>query len=221
MTNIVLGTRVDRVAAAYVDAEGREIEPLNESLIILRVISIAVSALFRIGILVRKAMPYDRFERALRASDLDFSPDFDVNYVEEKHPKIPKSWLSNRLGSAITKRRQFIRYCRDHKSHLEAENTERESRALTAENTSSKATTFVPQVYADLCQAEEAEVEDVLSIASASTVTNSTGALRLPSLEDLSPEGDTFECPICFTLQSFKEDLAWKSVISTPCESFP
>ncbi len=45
-----------------------------------------------------------------------FPDSFDIDYVREKHPKLAhhgKDWLVKRLGKAIAKRRQFMKYCRD------------------------------------------------------------------------------------------------------------
>ena len=46
---------------------------------------------------------------------------FDIGHVREKYPKLghPGSrWLVRRLGRAITLRRQFLRYCREHQDAL-------------------------------------------------------------------------------------------------------
>ncbi|KAG7129481.1 hypothetical protein HYQ45_011345 [Verticillium longisporum] len=44
----------------------------------------------------------------------------------------------------------------------------------------------------------------------ASTTTDHLAKLRLPLLEDLSHENEPFECPFCFTLQTFKSERSWK-----------
>ncbi|KAF5005211.1 hypothetical protein FDECE_8332 [Fusarium decemcellulare] len=95
-------------------------EPLVESHMILEVISDSIGSLFRIGKLVPGPMYQDRFEQALRASDLGLSKDVDIDYVKQKHPKMKTSPIAERLGGAITKRREFIRYCREHRSQLGA-----------------------------------------------------------------------------------------------------
>ncbi|KAK7731898.1 hypothetical protein SLS63_005195 [Diaporthe eres] len=80
---------------------------------------------------------------------------------------------------------------------------------------SSKATTFAvpenlpPSEFLNL--PVEAE-DDSVSLVSASTAFNNDTSLRLPSLADLGPDGDYFECPICFTLQSFRMEKSWKYV---------
>lgn len=180
-------------------------------------VSECLNALFRIGVLVRKATPRDRFERALQQSEFAFPPQFDISYVQERYSKLASQdshWLAARLGGANAKRRQFINYVRDHKAKLEVENI---NPAVDTAKTvkSSKATTFV--VPGELSASEflrsPLEIEDdSVSLVSASTAFNEDTSLRLPSLADLGPEGAYFECPICFTLQSFRVEKSWKYV---------
>lgn len=170
---------------------------------IIEVISQSISSLFRIGMLVRKSTPRDRFKRALQA-DVAFPAFFDIDYVRHKHPKIKEDWLSARLGGGIAKRRQFIKYCRDHRSRLGADEVEdTDVDATRTEALSSKATTFVPH------HGEEAD-DDAVSMVSASTATESLSALKLPALADISKDDQPFECPICFTLQSFQTERSWR-----------
>lgn len=188
-----------------------------EAISILSMVSECLKALFRIGILVRKATPRDRFERALQQSEFEFSPQFDINYVQERYPKLASHdsrWLASRLGGANAKRRQFINYGRDHKARLEVEGVDPTVGAMTTVQ-SSKATTFAvpgnlpPSEFLNL--PVEAE-DDSVSLVSASTAFNNEASLRLPSLADLGPDGEYFECPICFTLQSFRMEKSWKYV---------
>ncbi|KAI1292939.1 hypothetical protein F5Y03DRAFT_15812 [Xylaria venustula] len=88
----------------------------KESHDILDVISECTRGLLKISVLIRKATPRDRFARALQV-DNPFIDQFDINYVAERYPKLRKpgsEWLCARLGRAITKRRQFLRYSREH-----------------------------------------------------------------------------------------------------------
>lgn len=177
----------------------------------LDMVSQCLKALFRIGILVRKSTPRDRFERALQQSELAFPAECDTNYVEERYPKLASkdaNWLASRLGVANAKRRQFIHYVRE--ATLEAEDMNPMA------DTSSKATTFViPGNLSKPILQERSPIEeedDLVSLVSASTTFDNNSTLTLPSLSDLGPDGENFECPICFTLQSFKKEKSWKYV---------
>lgn len=189
----------------------------SEASSILRMVSECLKALFRIGILVRKATPRDRFERALQQSEVAFTSQFDIGYVEERYPKLASKeslWLASRLGGANAKRRQFINYGRDHKAKLEVEDVNPLTDAATTVQ-SSKATTFVVPENLSTSEFLHSPLEvddDSVSLVSASTAFDIDTSLKLPSLADLSPDGEYFECPICFTLQSFRVEKSWKYV---------
>ncbi|KAL6879174.1 hypothetical protein J3F83DRAFT_725355 [Trichoderma novae-zelandiae] len=181
----------------------------DEADMLLQIISESIKSLLRLGILVRKVAPRDRFRQALVSSDTAFLEWFDINYVAQRYEKLGNSQLSNRLGSAIAKRRQFIKYCRDHRSRLGLDEATRTHDATASERLSSKATTFAP--VPDLQMGNILEEEyDGISLASASTMANSSSSLKLPQLDDLSRAHEPFECPICFTLRCFKSERAWQ-----------
>jgi hypothetical protein len=190
--------------------------PEDEAHMILEVISECLRSLFRIAVLVRQASPRDRFKRALQHSELAFPDVFDITHVEHKHVKLTQHdsrWLAKRLGSAVAKRRQFIKYCRDHKSRLGVDHAELSvGVGNQTEIQSSKATEFIKADYVNLesLQVQVEETDDALSLMTALTTFDSGALLKLPRLADLSPDGQEFECPICFTLQRFLRDKAWK-----------
>lgn len=205
------------------DISAGDLEPHTEDTskekasLILDMVSQCIKALFRIGILVRKASPRDRFERALQQSDFSFPAQFDTDYVEERYPKLrfkDMGFLASRLGGANAKRRQFIHYVRDHKARLEAAQDVHTMAYAITEKQSSKATTFViPGDLSTFDRLDPSSLEkedDLVSLVSASTAFDNERSLKLPSLAELSPDGEPFECPICFTLQSFRKEKSWK-----------
>lgn len=222
--NIESRSRELQDCAASVDATGTDGERdtdytsrEEEAHLILCMMSECLRALFRIGTLVRKATPRDRFDRALQQSEYAFAAQFDTNYVEERYPKLATErshWLSLRLGNANAKRRQFINYVRDHRARLEGEENDHGTDAATTKQ-SSKATTFlVPESIStsEFLRSPPEIEDDSVSLVSASTAFDTETSLRLPSLSDLGPDGEYFECPICFTLQSFQKEKSGKYV---------
>ncbi|KAK1774783.1 hypothetical protein QBC45DRAFT_423960 [Copromyces sp. CBS 386.78] len=220
-------------------------EPLDEADSLLQVISESLSSLFKAGILIRQpaSSTRDRFERAIRSPKYTLPEKWDIDYAQQKYPKLGRGKLSKRMGRAITKRRQFIAYCRDHASRLAQtvvnheeggnddddndrdthyDDDDGESRVATSAVQSSKATTFVPkrnlmqalQEQRELEQYENDPFDDdatsVYSNLSISTTSEEMASLKLPRLADLSPDDRPFECPICFTLQQFPSENAWR-----------
>ncbi|KAK7918485.1 hypothetical protein PG985_010359 [Apiospora marii] len=97
------------------DAGGIEYEKYEDQ-DILELVSKSVGSLLKITVLIRKATPRDRFAKAMQGHN-PFMDDFDIAYVAERYPKLAgpdTRWLCERLGRAITRRRQFLRYSRDH-----------------------------------------------------------------------------------------------------------
>jgi hypothetical protein len=235
VTNIVLGTSPNRDVKLEpedeeledLDHDGDSIEsdhePSDEIHMLLEVMSECISSLLRIGILVRKAVPRDRFKQAMQAAECAFPDKFDIDYVRNKFPKVRADWLLSRLGSSITKRRQFIKYCRDHRTRLGAmdlptADARVEVFGTATERQSSKATTFVPRPELlnplQVGLLEQEDEDDAVSFMSASSTTEALSVLKLPRLADLSQGQQPFECPICFTLQSFQREKQWRYVIS-------
>ena len=165
---------------------------LDEASMMFEIILESIRSLFRIGILLRKSNSRDRFKRALQEPDSAFLSSFDVGYVSQKHPKTNGTGLATRLGDAIAKRRQFIRYCRDHRLHLYTDESLKDFKALAPDS---------PQVGFE---------DDSITVPTVSTISDSTSSLRLPRLADLCQNLEPFECPICCTLQSFTSESAWR-----------
>lgn len=67
----------------------------------------------KISILIRNNTTRDRYARAANYKPL--SSITDCMYVRDKFPKLEnKPWLRERLGNAITQRRQYLSYSNDH-----------------------------------------------------------------------------------------------------------
>jgi len=78
-----------------------------------------LTSLFKVSMLVKKATTRDRYARAASAKDKPYLVEFDIRHVADKFPKAREQpWLLQRLGTAITQRRQFLRYCRNHKNRI-------------------------------------------------------------------------------------------------------
>lgn len=210
--------------------EEEEISKDEQVTLLIDMMNECMKALFRIGILVRRDVTYDRFQRALQRSRFSFPEQFDTDYVEQKHPKLRSKGkgLATRLGTANAKRRQFIKYGRDHRTRLETDvdvrqETEPEHKATLSidleaptEQLSSKATTFVMPAEnwsSELLAPPVEDEDDGASLLTASTTFDSNRSLKLVSLADVGPEGKHFECPLCFNLQSFRTERAWRYVV--------
>ncbi|KAF7538248.1 hypothetical protein G7054_g3084 [Neopestalotiopsis clavispora] len=93
---------------------------------LMDIASDTIGSLLKLVRLIRKATSRDRHSRALQSQPEPFLDCFDINYVRERYPKLDQrmnQWLIERLGRAITMRRQFLRYFREHKERLHISST--------------------------------------------------------------------------------------------------
>lgn len=112
---IVSGGRTNReISESDDDFESSdELSELNLS------VNDIITSLFKVSMLVKKATTRDRYAKAASAKEAAFLAEFDIRHVADKYPKLrTQPWLLERLGNAITQRRQFLRYCRNHKHRI-------------------------------------------------------------------------------------------------------
>ena len=120
--DIVSGRRPNRVATLSHSNRTADIPPGSSSEItevnqVFETAADAITGLMHISIVIRDATPRDRYLRAEKGTKTPFLSSFDIDHVGHKFPKINskgQGWLKTRLGCAITQRRQYLKYCRDH-----------------------------------------------------------------------------------------------------------
>lgn len=156
--------------------------------------------------LVRKSASYEHFKNAVRISD-PAPPDTDhINYIKQKHMKLRNGRPLSRLGSAIAKRRQLLNYYRERRSQPGV--GESDHTAATTEQLSHRDTASLPSLNPP--SGEIIEEDHDTSSSNGSIMADSTSDSALPRLVDIARTQAPFECPICFTLQSFDGEKSWQ-----------
>ena len=110
------GTRPNRVAVDANVSSGLRLE-VSEFSEVFGTVKDSITSLMQISIIIRNATPRDRYIKAQSSTKNPFLDSFDVAHVGHKFPKIDsegQEWLKRRLGKAITQRRQYLKYCREH-----------------------------------------------------------------------------------------------------------
>lgn len=147
-----------------------------------------------------------------------------------------EKWLLERLGKAITKRRQFLRYAREHSDKIARPSAKpyvpstvpdlqphrgprREDEALfertdapteySRPSAITKASTLGP---VNIEEAEEAFEDDrsISTVATSAYEESSPNDIRIARLEDVTTPGQHFQCPYCRATQAFKRQSSWK-----------
>jgi ankyrin repeat protein len=193
-----------------------------------------ITGLFRLSIIIRKASPRDRFAKALAAQQEPFDDRFDIDHVSHKFPMLnikEKEWLKERVGKAITQRRQYLRYARDHRDKLAREPKDlwqpkdigprttplpalsQASKTYLTRPTSTLAPTVASTLLPERIAIEEEDSQDNQSRTSYAVSLgedDDKSHLRLPSLAEVSKDATTFECPLCWTVQDIQRDSIWR-----------
>ena len=208
-------------------------QPSTELEELLKSSSDTISGLFRISVLVKSATSRDRYAKAAKAQGEPFDTQFDISHVGHKFPLVHKThWLEKRLGKAITERRQYLRYCRQHRDRLDTQYkatdirqsvpvrnpAEESSQAIKSQIQSLRppssfaittASTLVVKTFESLEEFPD-EVQSQTSYATSINEDESGDRLRVPPLPNEAVRGLPFECPYCWAPQLIKTRRAWK-----------
>jgi len=196
----------------------------------------SITSLLKVSALLRKVTTRDRYAKAAASTCPSLPSIYDIQHILEKFPKLRKTpWLADRLGQAITQRRQFLRYSRDHYDRISHERKEipqlairhkQTNPALQAPKTlgaSEKPThtaTNASTVMEDLLTPEQfagPELDDEDDAYSHGTSRVSFGQegstadrLRVISLQSIAKDAGPFQCPYCYGIVQFKRYKAWE-----------
>jgi hypothetical protein len=188
-----------------------------------------IGDLFRLSIAIRKAPATDEYAKAALRHP-NFNETIDSVYIRDRYPEaVAEKWLMDRLGLAITRRRQFLLYRKTHQQRLEeVHNVKRGLDGKTVWS-GTKASTHLPVSeewktfdFEDMYTASNVEyhARPVTEYADSSRgmdgATNKLRTPRLPLKDNgiRAKYGETFECPYCHRLQMVADKPQWKYVES-------
>jgi hypothetical protein len=224
---------VDVHVIIEIDVDGKP-HQLSEASELFKSVKDTITSLFRISIIIRQASPRDRFAKALAAQQEPFDDRFDINHVSHKFPILntkEKEWFKERVGKAITQRRQYLRYSRNHRDKLA-----REPQDLWQPEDICSKTTLLP-VLSQAGKTNPTKPTSTLAPTAASTLRLNNIAIQekdfqddrsqtsyavslgedddepylsLPSLAEVSRGATTFECPLCWTIQDIQKESSWR-----------
>ncbi|KAL8788384.1 MAG: hypothetical protein Q9195_007342 [Heterodermia aff. obscurata] len=200
-----------------------------------------VTSLMKTSIIIRDATPRDRYLQSSLSTKNPFVDSFDISHVAHKFPKLDlneRQWLKERLGKAITQRRQYLKYSRDHHNRFQEEEAPR-SEGLSsdyiseydgkpgqqASNTvkSLPVSTYAPTDASTLQISKLKPFEEVLNEGTenvSDTVSQTSYATSVhedddeskiypPRLKEIT-NTFPFECPYCWNLQEIRNERSWR-----------
>jgi hypothetical protein len=231
---ILSGTRADHgqdVSGGELDDDELALlssqEPQSEAHELSLSVADSITSLLKVSALLRKATTRDRFAKAVAAAgDKPLPHLFDLRHVQEKYPKAAgKPWLLERLGRAITQRREYLRYIRSHRTKLAGgvptavqtsphsklaldtslipgPGTASDRPTQTATNASTVlADRISPQAFAGpIIEDDDDAYSSATTQASFREGDDDNDKLHVPSLKTLAKDGEPFECPYCMAI---------------------
>lgn len=196
-------------------SEGDETSTAGESELtqIMTDVTDIIDCLLRLSVSVQNPSPHDRF-KAATLTDTSFYEASDIKHVREKFESAPE-WLVERLGKAISHRRQYFRYrdTRHQKLASSLENLETDLRLGQSTVASSiprdLKTTNTRGGVASLGVLDDDQRSDTAySQTSYATSRSSSEWLHVPNVPK-EYSGGAFECPFCFMMIVVSNPDAW------------
>ena len=217
---------LEEVTAADLDGDSESDldEPMDsvevETTDVLQSLALAqasITNLFRLSMLIRNVPVESDYDRASNRYKLP--TEWDIRHVRDKFSEVSRqrAWLLERLGQAITKRREYLRYREEHHMKLSTEEgTNPQKLDAVSSLAFTKATTHLPVPGVKVEEALEQIGKDTDSEGSrtsyAPTVFDEdiSGILNVPRLPASAVYGEPFQCPYCFTIQIVRSKYGWK-----------
>lgn len=166
----------------------------------------------------------------------------DTNHVGNKFPSVHKTpWLENRLGKAMTQRREYLKYCREHHGRLAGDIKHYEGNQNSLQEAPSRmlitqmqqrnkqwkkgleiqAPSTLDSLVASTLDATLLDKTDVLSDENVSQTSYATSLgedsgsyrRRIPPIPEEAAGGMPFQCPYCWGIQIVKDEHSWRLAI--------
>jgi hypothetical protein len=198
-------------------------EPPTELTQLVSNIAEVNSCLMRLSLAIRNPAPHDQFKESTQIDVAHFEA-FDVDHVRGKFPQAA-DYLVLRLGKAISRRRQYLRYREDHRRKLEKGLKAPDLEGLSApsqiaptvagpsEKIESTVASSLPLAIKASTSATNLDdddyYEDTLSQTSYASSHCDPAKLRPPTLPEAGQDGEPFECPLCFRFTSVRQATSW------------
>ncbi|KAJ8129160.1 hypothetical protein O1611_g4472 [Lasiodiplodia mahajangana] len=212
--NISIGHKNDTTTP--LESNTPEASDDTEILEIVEEIADIVGCLLRLSVSIRNPAPHDHFVSS-KFIDTSYFEDHDVRHVKGKLAEINPA-LAQRLGKAITQRRQYFKYRERHHQNLSAglDLGPTGSEAGVQSTIASSIPTALKDIKGNMATSRVLEEElsnSGVSQTSYATSGPESGRLKMPPLPKQADDGP-FECPFCYMMVSVTNTIQWKKHIN-------
>jgi hypothetical protein len=173
------------------------------------------TCLMRLSLAIRNPAPHDQFKESAQIDVAHFEP-FDINHVRGKF-KLAPEYLVLRLGKAISRRRQYLRYREDHRRKLEQglglHPVLQEPSKAPSEKMQSTVASSIPTAVKAAASGLDWDQDDyygeTLSQTSYASSHSDPSRLKPPPLPRTAQDSEPFECTLCYRFTSIRQTNAW------------
>ncbi len=170
------------------------------------------TCLLSLTMAIRNPAPHDRYIKT-QSVDTSHFETYDIRHVRSKFDKI-EPWLADRLGKAISSRRQYFKYRQSHHEKLAQGLDLDADKNLEAETVASSIPTQLKDDHAGSSQARLLIHDDDgsdagMSQTSYATSTGGLARLTIPPLPD-EAHARPFQCCFCYTMIVARDRATWK-----------
>ncbi|KAK4040937.1 hypothetical protein C8A01DRAFT_34994 [Parachaetomium inaequale] len=172
-----------------------------------------VNCLLRLTVTIRNPAPHDRYIQA-KATDASHFEPFDIQHVRSKFDDI-QLWLAERLGKAISRRRQYLRYRQSHHEKLAHGLDDAEldaGKTLEDQTVASSIPSHLKEGRVST-KAQPILTDDGsdagMSQTSYATSMATSDKLTIPPLPKEAHAGP-FQCCLCYMMIVARDRVAWK-----------
>lgn len=171
-----------------------------------------IDCLFRLSVSIQNPAPHDRFKRTNWVNKSHYEQ-FDIAHVRETIPSVSTAH-AERLGKAITRRRQYFAYRQSHHQKLAhgLDDMQVDEAAAGASTVASSIPQHLKSANAEPEQPSVIDEDKASDTGWTETTVDSVlergDRPRIPPLPDEAHERP-FECPFCYAMISATTTKAW------------
>jgi hypothetical protein len=191
------------------DSLSSDFPPDEEELLqVMSSISESISCLLRLSTAFRRPAAHDMFMKGGTVDTSYFEP-HDMKHVQEKFPQAAE-FIKQRLGKAISGRRQYLKY---HERHRQKLGRGLEEGSVNGGLTTTVASSLPPELKSGSLLEDDADdpnSDGGNSPTSLATSKSASSRRRVPRLPKDCEYGECFECPFCFRMIVVDNRKSWK-----------
>jgi hypothetical protein len=188
-------------------SEQVEDEPTTELSQLASNMTEVIKCLMRLSMAISNPAPHNQFRESAHF-DCEYFEQFDIEHVRAKFP-LAGEYLVLRLGKAISRRRQYLRYREAYRKQLEKDLDDQTDPSTAIDGTVASSLPTIARACTFTGALDEGDYNDTQSQTSYASSNNDESKLRPPPLPKEGWDGEPFECPLCFRIISVRQTTSW------------